>query len=192
MTVYPKNRKKSGLNKKALLAICVVLVVGALVVLEASNITHLFHHQAIVHPTASQSTKGEQAIPSNAPPGTSTTATNNSAQAGDDKNNGSTGSSATLLVPSGNFVSAHHITLAAPISSVCNTTPGAACTISFIKAGVTKSLTIETTDRGGSAYWNWKAQDIGLTSGTWSITAVATLNGQTKSASDAQDMEVSP
>src|SRR5690606_17218727 len=103
--------------------------------------------------------------------------------------------SANLITPFGNFVSNHRPNLSgspAPntLSSVCNTTPGASCTISFTKDGTTKSLPAQTADANGATYWNWKLQDIGLTTGTWKVQANASLNGQTKSASDALDLVV--
>jgi hypothetical protein len=48
----------------------------------------------------------------------------------------------------------------------------------------------ETTDSGGSAYWTWKLQDIGLTEGTWKVQAKATLGSQTKTANDLMDLVV--
>lgn len=111
---------------------------------------------------------------------------------------GSTGSSATLKEPSGTFVSNHKPNLdgsPAPntISSVCITTPGAICNITFEKNGVTKSLGAKTTDGDGAAYWtSWKLQDVGLSEGSWSITATASLNGQSKNTSDSLSFVVSP
>jgi hypothetical protein len=58
---------------------------------------------------------------------------------------------------------------------------------------VTKSLGSKTTDGDGAAYWtSWKLQDVGLSEGSWSITATATLNGQSKSTTDSLSLQVSP
>jgi len=130
--------------------------------------------------------------------GSSTNSSSSSALPGDNKNTGTDGNStATLVAPTGDFVSNHHPNLSgspAPdtLNSVCTTTPGATCAISFTKDGVTKSLPTETTDRGGSAYWNgWSLQSIGLTIGSWQVQASASLNGKTLGASDALQLVVS-
>ena len=139
--------------------------------------------------TASPNTKGEPAPGIPAP------------QEGGDKSGGASGSApsptATLTAPQGNFVSNHHPNLGgtpAPNTeqSVCNTTPGAICEIIFTKDGVTKSLQPQTADSGGAAYWSWKIQDVGLTAGSWKVSAQATLGNQTKTADDAITLEVAP
>jgi len=140
--------------------------------------------------TAGQNSKGEPiASPAN------TTAPTESSQPGDSKSDSGGGTTTALLAPSGDFVSNHHPNLSespAPntMSSVCNTSPGATCKIIFTKDGDMKTLPVATTDRGGAAYWNWKLQDIGLTVGTWQIQAIASLNGQTKTALDVLDLVV--
>ena len=115
-------------------------------------------------------------------------------QSSNDK--GDTGSnSSDLLTPTGPFVSNHHPNLSgspAPseLQSACTTTPGAKCQIIFRNGPVTKYLPAQQTDSGGSAYWSWKLQDIGLTAGTWQITAQAVLNNQTRTAADSLNLEV--
>jgi len=74
--------------------------------------------------------------------------------------------------------------------SVCNTTPGAICLVKFTKSGVTKQLSAQTTDANGVASWQWDIESAGLTDGSWTITAVASLDGQTQSAQDGQNLEV--
>jgi len=143
--------------------------------------------------TAGQLTKGESQ-----PSSTSQSSTGQTTQPGDDKSTtGGGNDTTTLIAPSGNFVSNHEPNLSgspAPneLASVCNTTSGATCQIAFTKDGVTKALPEQVTDRGGSTYWTWKLQDIGLTAGTWSITAKATLNNQMKTTNDALNLAVSP
>ena len=149
-------------------------------------------HKPVSSPTSKTSdtsTKGESSD-------------NTSGQSGDQNSNGSTkndGTSASgpLLIPSGTFVSSHHISLSnnpsgsGYVTSTCTTTPGATCQITFTKDGVVKSLPAETTDAGGSAYWNnWQPGDYGLSSGSWTITAVAKSGDQTKTATDALTLEV--
>jgi len=178
----------------------VVLAALVLTTLELTNTTHIFHKKARpATVSGSTYTKGE---PSQSSANSSTTSSGNTGgnsvpPSSDQKNGGDTSSSAVLTVPIGNFVSNHHPNLSgspAPNteSSVCTTTPGASCKITFTKDGVTKSLALETTDNGGSAYWTWKLQDIGLTVGSWQVQAIALLNGQTKTASDAMSLDVSP
>lgn len=146
--------------------------------------------------TAGQGTKGEPAnnsvsaanvtnqpttAPNSPPPAT---------QSGDNK--GTPAESTVLISPSGTFVSAHkNVPSTAPLSSVCNTSSGATCSIVFTMNSTTKSLPAQTTDRGGATYWNsWTPNSIGLTSGVWKVAAVASLNGQTKTTADALDLEV--
>jgi hypothetical protein len=170
-------------NKRALaiLLACIVALSG-IAVLELTNTTHWFHKKIIYPRTASQDTKGEApAREDQTPPA-------------DQKSSGQT---AKLVEPYGNFVSNHHPNLdgsPAPsvMQSICTTTPGALCTISFTKDGVTKSLPEQRTDSGGAAYWNWNLQDVGLSEGSWQIQAKATLGSQTASAQDAINLEVSP
>ena len=98
----------------------------------------------------------------------------------------------TLQVPEGNFVSNHQASAGTSEQSTCTTTPGASCVITFTKGSVTKSLSAQVTDRGGTTYWNnWTPQSIGLNAGNWTIEAVATLGGQTKTAADALQLQVS-
>jgi hypothetical protein len=136
--------------------------------------------------SASQATKGEPSTAKSANETNSTEVNSSTSEPGDQKSDSGGASNLTLLEPTGNFISNHHPDSPASETSVCTTTPGASCTIVFTKGSVIKSLPSQTTDRGGSTYWNnWKLSDIGLTSGNWSVQSIATLNGQTKSAVDA-------
>lgn len=175
-----------------------LLVTAAAVVLAGAAVTVYLVNKHNQKPaaTASQNTKGEPAAtPVPAPRGNSSSTSDNStsgaSQPGDNKSNSDSDSQVTLASPTGDFVSAHHIKLDSQISSVCNTTTAASCTIKFESNGVTKSLKLQTADRGGSTYWDWKAKDIGLTPGTWQISAVATLGSQMKTTADATTLEVS-
>jgi len=105
-------------------------------------------------------------------------------------------SSTTLVAPSGDFVSDHHPNLSgspAPntMTSVCNTTAGASCQIFFTNNSVVKSLPSQVANSGGSVYWNWTLQSVGLTAGSWQIKAVATMGTQTQSTNDATTLVVS-
>lgn len=96
------------------------------------------------------------------------------------------------LTPSGDFVSNHSPGDSTPTSeaSTCNTSPGAICYIQFTKGSESKKLDARTTDARGAAIWYWDVKDAGLTQGSWTIMAVATLNGQTKTANDSQPLVV--
>lgn len=97
--------------------------------------------------------------------------------------------------PTGEFVSNHSPNLSgspAPnkMSSTCKTTPGAKCQISFQKGSTIKSTPAQSTDSDGNVSWTWDLQDIGLTEGSWDITAIA-INGSKKSkASDSMQLVV--
>lgn len=177
--------------KRYLIALLLVVVV----VVAAAKIFDFgpFHKTTVVVSATSFPTKGEPKS-SGSSKTSSSNAQSDSSAAGS-SNKAITGSSATLFTPTGDFVSNHHPNLSgspAPnsMSSVCDTTPGASCKITFTKDGVTKSLASQTTDANGSTYWYWKLQDIGLTTGSWKVQAIASLNSQTKSASDAMDLVV--
>lgn len=188
--------KKSSKIKSALLLLLIIAIGGGIVlILEWTGTTHIFHKRQKSLPvvTASQDTKGEGlSISANSEAGNTTTSKTSTDEPGDTKSNtGNANEAATLLAPSGNFVSAHNVPSDAPIASVCNTTPGATCTITFTNGSVKKNLPSQTTDRGGSTYWNeWTAKSIGLTVGSWQISASASLNGVTQSSSDVMPLVV--
>ena len=92
-----------------------------------------------------------------------------------------------LKTPYGDFVSNHmpgQNGSGTAESSTCITTPGATCYIKLTKGSETKLLETRTTDNSGTAYWSWDANS--LSSGNWTVSAVASLNGETKSAQDAK------
>lgn len=188
-------RNERRTPKKALVALMILaLLLATVAVLELTDTTYWFHDRPVAV-TAGQNTKGEP-IPNpeqTSSPGDQPT---DSQSSGSDKKNNEA-PTAQLIAPRGNFVSNHRPNLGgspAPnrIASVCTTTSGATCVINFTKDGVTKSLPAQTTDRGGSTYWDWKLQDIGLTEGAWKVTATATLGSQSQSADDAINLEVAP
>jgi hypothetical protein len=153
-------------------------------------------------PTASTSTKGE--VASTPPPGAPVPAEGNQPTPAPTPQATDKGSSATtpapapstkLLPPSGTFVSNHEPNLSGSptpnqLQSTCSTTPGVTCQIFFTKDGVTKSLPAQKTDSGGATYWTWKLQTIGLTEGSWKVTAKSTNGDQTVTSDDAVPLEV--
>jgi hypothetical protein len=116
-------------------------------------------------PATTDTTSSQVKTPSTAPP----------AQAGQ------------LIAPYGSFVSNHspgkNNTLTDE-ESICNTTAGATCYIQFTNNGSTKKLDSKIADSFGSVTWDWDVKNAGFAAGSWQITAVATLNGQTKSTAD--------
>lgn len=178
-----------------MIPVILVTTASVMLVLELTNTTHFFHKPAVEEPSvtsASQETKGE---PSSSNGTNSTKTQSDASQNTSPGDNKATPSSTTNLVaPAGTFVSNHRPSLSANDgqSSNCTTSAGATCQITFTKDGATKSLAAQTTDRAGTTYWSWKPQDIGLSVGTWKIQAVATLNGQTKTADDALNLEIAP
>ena len=115
----------------------------------------------------------------------------------DDDGSSAPNSAVAPASPVGTFVSNHHPNLdgsPAPNveNSTCSTTPGVKCQIRFYRNGVTKSLPVQQTSQNGNTSWTWKLQDIGLTQGTWSVTAVAINGDKTASSQDATKLVVLP
>ncbi|MCA9325291.1 hypothetical protein KDA23_04485 [Candidatus Saccharibacteria bacterium] len=161
--------------KLSWIVVSLLAIGGVVATLEATDTTYWLHDKPQTY-TASEYTKGATDSP-----GTSETSEGTKT---------STGSSATLIKPTGNFVSSHHVTNSSNIASTCNSTPGATCQITFTKGGVTKKLPSRIVDNGGAAYWSWQTSDIGLTQGDWKVRAVATLGSQQSTATDALVLEV--
>ncbi|HEU4984308.1 MAG TPA: hypothetical protein VFT58_01600 [Nitrososphaera sp.] len=178
----------------------VVALVAVTAILEITNTTHFFHKRKAVSSTipASKSTGSGTADGSKSDDSQSASDENTTSQPPtSDKSTAPPTSGAELLAPSGNFVSNHRPSLGETPSSsteesICTTTPGAFCTITFKKDGVTKTLESLQTDGSGTVIWQWDVKSAGFIPGTWTVTATATLNGQTKSADDLQPLEVQP
>jgi hypothetical protein len=103
-------------------------------------------------------------------------------------------SSGALVEPTGPFVSNHNYDGSSQENaenSVCNTTPGATCVIEFTQGNTTWQLAPEVANSDGAAYWQWNVSSSGLTQGSWTITATATLNGSSITATDSNLMEIS-
>jgi hypothetical protein len=191
-----KQKRSSRKTKKLLVALATLLIVaiGALSFLEATDRVNFFGKKS-PSPTIGPQTKGE--IPDDSGQEDTETPDGQSDSGGTKRNSDGSTPSKTLFAPSGNFVSNHNPNMSgkpAPnlIQSVCVTTPGATCTITFTKDGTTKSLPNQTADGEGATYWDWKLQDIGLSAGEWKIQAKATLNGQTKTTDDPLNLRVAP
>jgi hypothetical protein len=191
------NNRKSSHSKRfvrrrvALFALVGVVLLVA--VLEFTNQTHFFHKRSIA------------VIPST-PDGKSSTAQTTTSASSPSQPPGSTGSqkrggvvtTTTLAEPFGTFVSNHTPGKdGAPTheESVCNTTPGASCYVQFAKGDAIRKLDAQVVDSTGAAYWSWDVNDakgVGLTTGSWKVSAVATLDGQTKTSNDVIPLEIQP
>ena len=180
-----KNQKRVSKKSIALLILLIAFIILGLVLR-----TSLFRAKVIVASGSSYNTKGEQkSTTSNSRDKKNTTPSSRV------ESQKSTGTPLTLQTPSGDFVSNHHPNLSgspAPntISSVCNTTPGASCKITFTQGEQVKALPSQTIDGNGSTYWNWKLQDVGIGSGSWKVQAIASLDSNTTEASDSMNLVV--
>lgn len=112
---------------------------------------------------------------------------------------GTTTNDAVLIdAPSGTFVSNHYPSLSGAPSpsqeeSTCNTIPGSGCYIQFTKSdGTIKKLEAKTAGDNGVIVWTWDINTAGFTEGEWTITAVSSLNGTTKSTTDSIKLVVKP
>lgn len=193
--------KKSLAHKlfswKSLLA-TVLLALAIFAGLELTGHTHVFKKAADApiipstsHTTISQPTDKTGGTPTS-PASQNPTSSPTSAK----KVTPATGTTASLDQPTGTFVSNHRPGQGGTPTqeaSTCKTTPGASCYIQFSKDGTVKSLETQAVDSDGAAYWSWDVKDakgIGLASGSWKISAVATLNGQTKTSDDSIALEI--
>lgn len=188
------NRNKSSklINGRtgAIILIVILLIVGGL------WINHSGKKKAISGTIPSSSTNTKLSQDSVASPsGTTSGATSDSGK----NPTGSTTTPGGSLSnpPSGTFVSNHKPNLGgspAPSSeqSVCNTTPGATCYIEFKQGSIVKKLDSRVADSSGSVIWSWDVKQAGFTEGSWTISAITSLNGQTKTTTDSLALEVRP
>jgi hypothetical protein len=173
-------------NKRQSLVFLVILLLlgGAIFVYDRSQ----------NHPADSA---GEPTTQKSTPATTSTSASQDKQQTTSNPTPASSNLKGTVLAPFGTFVSNHQPNLSgspAPNSmqSVCQTTPGAVCKISFNQVTTTKSLDPKVTDSNGIASWSWRLQDVGLTQGTWEIAATASSADQSQTTTDSIKLTVGP
>lgn len=189
-----RHSKKRRLNKKL-----VSFTALALLVITAGSLAY-WHYQNKPSQEVIPSSPSSSAAKPKSSPDTQTAnnpaasdkqiAASNSSGVSSNTQNPTNGTGQPPIVPNGNFVSNHGSPAypAGAETSACNTTPGASCYIEFVNGNDTKTLDSQITDSNGSTIWNWDASSF--PSGTWQITAVATLNGQTKTASDATSLVI--
>lgn len=189
--------RPSGWQAWALFIVAAIIV---LAVLEATNTTHLLHKQKAtsgVIPSSSNQPSGSSS--QNSAGGSSKTApnTDTAGSPSSKDTNPTKTSNGPLVAPFGSFVSNHRPSLSgtggvpSEEQSVCNTTPGAQCYITFTSGGVVKTLEAKTADSQGAVYWSWDVKTAGFTEGSWTINATASLNGQTNSTKDSLSLVVS-
>ena len=168
---------------------------GALAASELTDTTYIFHKKKVptTIPVESSTSKSKNKKSSSA----KSTSTSNSAKSSAPENKvaSPTGgnTSGTLAQPYGDFVSNHYPGQNGSNTkeqSVCNTTPGAKCYIQLTNTATSQitKLPERTTESDGSTLWLWDANT--LSSGKWEVKAVASLNGQTKSATDSIKLNV--
>ncbi len=190
-----KKSRLSFVHRRRSVAVLAILLIGLLLVLEISNTTHLFHKtptKTAVIPTTPKATPNNpgnsqnQGTPANPSSGSNKDLSKDSSV-------GTPDTSRTLIAPWGTFVSNHKPGKnGAPTqeTSVCKTTPGATCYIKFTNGDLTRTLPTKVADNDGVVYWNWDIKDAGFSQGSWQITAIAYLNGQTATATDSLALEV--
>lgn len=171
-------RSRFSTRKLIILAVVALVVVGLALAISHHNSSNKTKSQM-----TTVSSKGEQAIPT-------TTASGSDKSTGTSTSSSSSPSGEVPKTPYGSFVSSHSAGSGDSELSTCLTSAGAKCMITFTKGGVSKTLDEKTTDSDGAAYWNWKPQDIGLSTGSWQIMATASNNGQTATATDTRNLTI--
>jgi hypothetical protein len=169
--------------------VAILVLAGIVTALELTNTTHWFHTK----PTGvagNSYTKGDSngsQSPTNTDDTNSTKPETSDSSPSDNQSDAKSDAplvSGKLQAPQGTFANVYEASPDDEMGSTCNTTPGATCQILFTKDGVTKSLPKENTDKGGAVFWSWTPKKIGLTTGTWHITAKATLGSQVKTTNN--------
>ena len=188
-------KNKSRMSKRnRLLGAAIGLIILVLLVLELTNTTHIFHKQSVPPVIPAHTNSGSPINSSSS--NSATSGDSSSGAASDNTPLPADTSDHTLVTPVGNFVSNHFPGQnGAPTTeaSVCNTSPGATCYIKFTNTSTnqTTQLASQVANAQGQTSWYWDvSNDAHLTSGKWKVTAVATLNGQTKTADDALNLTI--
>jgi hypothetical protein len=189
MTKVRRNSIKRMYRNKWLLIVFAAIVI--LTLLEFTNTTHLLHSKKAVSGTIPSSSPINTSS-SSAKPESGSTGSATPPAANNEKQNQTppVSTNAPLQAPYGTFVSNHHPDANTSEESVCSSTPGASCVIKFTQGNVVKTLSAQAVDGTGTTYWSWNVKQAGLTSGSWTVAAIANLNGQTKSTQDSLALEI--
>lgn len=170
-------------NKKILVTIVsIVIAVGAGVAIYYSvannNVAYYNTHPAQQRIGNKSTTESNTAQPSS----TANSSANDTTAKADAGSTSQT--SGSLQTPFGQFVSNDDPAIGSYEESECETTPGATCYIEFTNSsGNTISLQKETANAQGVAAWGWYVSGAkGFSPGAWKLQAIATQNGQTKTA----------
>ena len=186
------NKKRTSPKHNYIYIFSIVVVVIIAATFGSIYIYDNSHKTSNINIVPSSSTQPVNSTANNLPSqGNKSTSTVTSTQ-GSSSNTASqkqaTASQATLVAPTGTFVSNHNPGVGSPTQeeSSCTTTPGATCVIEFTMGGTTKQLTTQTVGNSGTVYWSWDAttSGSGLTAGSWSVSATSTLNGKSLTSND--------
>lgn len=197
---YKGSKQKSNKGKLRGVALAILLLLLVAVVAGAA---YMLWHQNHSSFTQTKTNNGTATANPNVPGGTNDNSNDNTTANNSKDSSGNTPGptldpSVQPAMPTGQFVSNHHASLAQQPglnseTSACITTPGAMCRIDFTNGSVTKSLPTGKTDENGSYVWtSWTLQSLGITEGTWEITAVAMNGSKTTTAQDATALVVAP
>ncbi len=190
-SLRPRPSKHTRPSNSALLFVCLVGVVGILIFWRL----FLFEKKSSIPATTPTD---NAAVERDKPLVSEKTSGSISEKSSEQSNDTSVSSPVVeLKTPSGSFVSNHRPSLSgssAPSTeqSVCNTTPGASCEITFKKGGETKSLMPQPADSEGNVYWSWDVQQAGFSAGAWKVTAIAKLGDKIQTTVDQLEFEVQP
>lgn len=192
-------RIKAKRTRKSRVIVPIIGVIGLLIIGIVAAIWYFYQSNQPSNETLYGSNR------TNPTKNTPVASSNNTGSSSNSKTNNPDGSTAPVNVdpavsprtPTGVFVSHHKPNLSGSpvsnsLSSTCVTTPGVLCTIQFKKDGVVKELPVKQVDGDGNAYWTWSLQNIGLTQGAWTVSAVAKNNNLTATANDAVPLMVEP
>jgi cytoskeletal protein RodZ len=199
-----KRLAKKSPSRRRLIEFMIIAIAAIIILLVALQLTHVIHlfdsapTKAVipttsVHSAANSSGKAKSSTRTSTTSTTTAPSGSSSTSSKEGPTSSTSTTSAPLVAPEGSFVSNHHPGQnGSPTTevSVCNTTPGATCYIQFTNGSYTRTLASQIADSEGTVTWNWDVSNPAFPAGSWQITAIATLNGQTKTTSDSQTLEV--
>lgn len=213
---YKQNKisrsRRPKVSRPLYMAVATVVLIALVVTgLEVTNTTHIFHSAPLAKKIVISTTSPKKTTTTTTTPATSNTSPNipvpaTTPTSSKDTVDGSSSTPATtttttttaaLMAPEGTFVSNHEPDISGnpypnTEASVCTTTPGATCGMTFTMGDITRTLPTQTVDGSGSTSWSWSVTGgtNGFSPGKWQISVTATLNGQTKTVQDPTPLTV--
>jgi hypothetical protein len=189
-------RKKRKPVIPALIVVAIIVIVGVI----AGYLWHKNVHKSSTVTSSNRSIYSPPEANANVPGGKPSSSQGSSISSSKGSSSSQTPMVSSTVQPNtpiGEFVSDHSPNLSGTPhpnseSSTCTTTAGVNCQISFTSGSTVKSLSNQTTDTNGNTSWNWTLQSVGLTAGTWQVTATATNGSKTASTNDVTKLVVSP